>query len=231
MTGLVGYRLVDRVATIVIDDGKVNVMSLAMQNAIHRALDRAESDEAVVVLAGRPGVFSAGFDLVTLRAGGDEAIDMVWGGFELAARVLAFPHPVVVACTGHAVAMGAFLLLSGDLRIGVDGPFRITANEVAIGLTMPRAAIEILRQRLTPAAFSRAVTLADTFSPTDAATAGFFDRLVAVDEVVSTAQVIGAKLATLDQDAHAASKLRARQATLEGIRAGLDRDRAELVVR
>jgi enoyl-CoA hydratase len=229
MGQLVKYRVVDGVATIVIDDGKVNVMSLAMQNAIHGALDRAEADGAVVVLAGRPGVFSAGFDLVTLRAGGDAAVDMVWGGFELAARVLAFPHPVVVACTGHAVAMGAFLLLSGDLRIGCDGPFRITANEVAIGLTMPRAAIEILRQRLTPAAFNRAVTLADTFTPTDALAAGFFDRLVDVDEAVAAAQVIGVQLATLDQGAHAASKLRARQATLEGIRVGLDRDRAELV--
>ena len=93
------------------DDGKVNVMSSAMQAELHAALDRAEADGAVVVLTGRPGVFSAGFDLTVLRAGGDEAPAMVRGGFELAYRVLSFPLPVVVACTGHAIAMGTFLLL------------------------------------------------------------------------------------------------------------------------
>jgi enoyl-CoA hydratase len=94
------------VATITLDDGKVNVMSLAMQAEIHAALDRAESDRAVVVLTGRDGVLSAGFDLQVLSAGGSAAASMVIGGFELAARVLAFLRPVVVACTGHAIAMG-----------------------------------------------------------------------------------------------------------------------------
>ena len=65
------------------DDGKVNVMSLAMQAALRNAFDRAEADQAVVLLTGRPGVFSAGFDLPTLRAGGPDAKAMVMGGFEL----------------------------------------------------------------------------------------------------------------------------------------------------
>jgi enoyl-CoA hydratase len=167
MTRLVDYRMADSVAAITMDDGKVNVMSLAMQQEIHAALDRAERDTAVVLLSGRDGVFSAGFDLPVLRAGGPDALAMVRGGFELAARVLGFPFPVVIACTGHAMAMGAFLLLSGDYRIGGAGEYKLTANEVAIGLTMPRAAIEILRQRLTPAAFNRATLLAEVFRPAD----------------------------------------------------------------
>ena len=90
---------------------------------------------------------------------------MLRAGFELAERMLSFPMPVVIACTGHAVAMGVFLVLSGDYRIGVAGRYKITANEVAIGLTLPRAAIEICRQRLTPAHFSRATVLAEVFPP------------------------------------------------------------------
>ena len=116
MSGLVTYELRDSIATIVMDDGKVNALSLEMLGAVNGALDRAVSDAAVVVLTGREGIFSAGFDLKVLRGGGADAGAMLLGGFELAVRLLAFPTPVVVACTGHAVAMGVFLLLSGDYR-------------------------------------------------------------------------------------------------------------------
>ncbi len=104
------------------DDGKVNALSMAMFGEVNAALDRAGQAGATVVLAGREGIFSARFDLTVLRAGGPQAAALVQAGFELSARLLAFPAPVVVACTGHAVAMGAFLLLSGDFRIGAAGP-------------------------------------------------------------------------------------------------------------
>src|SRR5215472_8503195 len=127
MEYLIGYQLADSVATVTMDDGKVNVLSLRMICEVTDALDRALDDAAdVVVLAGRPGVFSAGFDLPVLRAGGPAAAGMLRAGFELAERLLAYPRPVVIACTGHAIAMGAFVLLSGDYRVGAAGPYKIT---------------------------------------------------------------------------------------------------------
>jgi len=226
MEPFVTYQLEDRIATITMDDGKVNAMSLRMLTELNAALDRAGADRAVVVIGGRDGVFSAGFDLPVLTAGGSEAITMVRAGFELAERVLSFPLPVVIACTGHAVAMGAFLLLSGDYRLGAAGPYKITANEVAIGLTMPLAAVEILRQRLAPAYFNRAVTIAETFTPDDAVAAGFLDRVVGAADLQDVAHTTATELATLDMAAHAASKLRAREHTLAAIRAGIDADHA-----
>ena len=223
---MISYRLDDAIATITIDDGKVNVLSLAVLTEVNAALDRAEQDQAVVVLSGREGVFSAGFDLPVLRAGGPDALAMLRAGFETAARLLAFPRPVVIACTGHAVAMGVFLLLCGDYRVGATGPFKITANEVAIGLTMPRAAVEICRQRLTPAHFNRAVIIAETFSPADAVAAGFLDRTVEASEVHEVARGVAAQLAALDRDAHAATKRRARGRALDAIRAAIDMDMA-----
>ena len=223
---MISYRLEDTIATITIDDGKVNVLSLPLLTELNAALDRAEQDQAVVILAGRQGVFSAGFDLPVLRAGGPDALAMLRAGFETAARLLAFPRPVVIACTGHAVAMGVFLLLSGDFRVGATGPFKITANEVAIGVTMPRAAVEICRQRLTPAYFHRAVVLAETFSPADAVAAGFLDRTVEASEVHEVARGVAAQLAALDMDAHAATKRRARGRALDAIRAAIDMDMA-----
>ena len=223
---MISYRLDDKIATITIDDGKVNALSLQVLTEVNAALDRAEQDQAVVVLAGREGVFSAGFDLPVLRVGGPDALTMLRAGFETAARLLAFPRPVVIACTGHAVAMGVFLVLCGDYRVGATGPFKITANEVAIGLTMPRAAVEICRQRLTPAHFNRAVVIAETFSPADAVAAGFLDRTAEASEVHEVARGAAARLATLDQPAHAATKRRARGRALDAIRSAIDADMA-----
>jgi enoyl-CoA hydratase len=219
---LVSYTPQDGVACVVMDDGKVNVVSSAMQAELHAALDRAEADNAVVLLSGRDKAFSAGFDLATLQAGGPPAEAMLRGGFELAERMLSFPQPLVIACRGHAMAMGAFLLLCGDYRIGADGPTKFAANEVSIGLTMPLAAVEILRQRLTPAAFTRATLLSETFTPANAVEAGFLDQVVAPDELDTTATALARSLTSLDKAAHAASKLRARAATLAAMRAGID---------
>src|SRR5690242_16412870 len=167
MPELVSYAFDGKVATITMDDGKVNVLSPAMQSEINAALDRAEADQAVVLLTGRPGVFSAGFALAVLQGRGDDAGKMVLGGSELSLRLLGFPRPEVVACTGDAIAMGSCLLLSGDYRLGADARYRSQANEVAIGLEIPQAAIEICRQRMTPAFLTRALLLAEVFSPAD----------------------------------------------------------------
>ena len=154
MSSKVQYSVDSSVATIVLDDGKVNVLSPAMQDEIHAALDSAEKEDAgAVVLAGNQKVLSAGFDLSVLQGDDpDAALDMLAGGFDLSVRLLSFPKPVIIACTGHAVAMASFLLLSGDHRVGAP-ECRIQANEVAIGMTMPYAAIEVMKVRLTRSAF------------------------------------------------------------------------------
>ena len=234
MGTLVNYHLAGSVATITMDDGKANVLSPTMLAALNAALDRAEADAAAaargaagpaagcaVLLAGRPGIFSGGFDLSVIRDGGPAVGQMVTAGFELAARILAFPLPVVIACTGHAVAMGAFLLLAGDYRVGAAGPFRITANEVAIGLQVPPPALELCRQRLTPAAYSRAVILADVFAPADAVSAGFLDELAPAADPVEPARAVAARLSALDRAAHAAAKLNVRGAAVAAIRESL----------
>lgn len=228
MTALATYRLEGSTGTIVMDDGKRNVLSPQMLSELNSALDRAAADGAVVVLTGKAGVFSAGFDLKVLTAGGEEALAMLKAGFELAERLLSFPTPVVIACPGHALAMGVFLLLSADYRIGAEGAYKIGANEVAIGLTMPRAAVEICRHRLAPAHFSRAVISAEIYSPIEAVTAGFLDRVVPGAELSRAADDVAVRLATLNMAAHGATKLRAREHVLRALRAAIDADDLEL---
>lgn len=225
MTNLVDLSIADGVATIVMDDGKANALSPAMFAALNEALDRAEKEGAVaVVLAGRPGRFSGGFDLGVLRAGGPDAEGMLRSGFELAERLLGFPRPVVIACTGHAVAMGVFVLCSGDYRVGAAGEFKLLANEVAIGLTMPYPAVAILRHRLTPAAFDRAVVLSEPCTPAGAIADGWLDKVVAPGAVIEEAQRVAASFAALDPTAHANSKRRARAALLAEVRRGIEEE-------
>lgn len=226
MGTLVSYRFTGSVATITMDDGKVNALSPEMLGELNRALDQAVADRAVVVLGGREGVLSAGFDLQVLRAGGVDALGMVRLGFQTAVRLLSFPTPVVIACTGHAVAMGVFLLLSGDYRVGASGSFTFQANEVALGITMPHAAVEILRQRLTPAHFNRTALLAEPFAPEAALQAGFLDQIVEEGQVWEVAHGTAEVAAKLDMAAHAASKLRARASTLAALRRAIEADDA-----
>ncbi len=224
MTSPVNYQLNESIATITLDDGKVNVLGPTMQTAINEALDRAEKDDAkVVVLAGNQRVFSGGFDLSVFQSGDPKAaLGMLAGGFELSVRCLTFAKPVIMAATGPAIAMGSFLLLSGDHRIGAPKS-RCQAIEVAIGMTIPISAIEIMRMRLTPAAFQRGVSLAATFAGDEAIAGGWLDEIVEEDKVLARAQEVAAEAAaTLHAGAHLATKLKARGAALAAIQAGID---------
>ena len=230
MSELVTYKLEQPICTITLDDGKVNCLSPQMLTEINAALDRAEEDGAVVLLTGRKGRFSAGFDLAVVGKGGSAAVDMLLGGFRLSERLLSFPKPVVIACSGHALAMGSFLLLSGDYRIGADGAYKIGANEVSIGMTMPRFGVEICRQRLAPAHFHRAVITAEIYSPAGAVEAGFLDAVVPADDLITAARDKATALSRLSMPAHMATKLRAREEALTAVHEAIAADEAELRV-
>jgi len=229
----VNYERNDSIATITLDDGKVNGLGPAMQAAINEALDRAEKDSAkAVVLAGNGRVFSGGFDLAVFQSGDAKAaLQMLAGGFELSVRCLTFPKPVIMAATGPAIAMGSFLRLSGDHRIG-QPKSRCQAIEVAIGMTIPISAIEIMRARLTPAAFQRGVSMAATFAGDEAIAAGWLDEIVEADQVLARAQQVATEAATtLHAGAHLASKLKARESALKAIQAGIDGLATEFTLR
>ena len=230
MNKSVQYNFQNQVATIRIDDGKRNALSSQVLREIYQALDRAESDRAIVILTGRESVFSAGFDLNVMRCGGTKALRMLRAGYALTARVMAYPYPVIAACNGHVMAMGVFLMLSADYVIGSRGDFKIAANEVALGLTMPRVAAAMLRHRLEPAAFQRAVTLSEHFDVESALGAGFFDDLVDPLELLPGAEARAAEFCGLDQRAHTASKRRIRAALIRKIRFSIPLDLFDAVL-
>lgn len=204
------------------DDGKVNALSIPMLRELHAALDQAEADGAVVVLAGREGYLSAGFDLGVFRDEPERLPEMLRLGATLCERLLSFPTPILAAAPGHAIAAGSFLLLSADARIGVEGPFKIGLNEVRIGLTMPLFVIELARHRLAPAHFDRAVINAAMYEAAGAVTAGFLDQAVPAADLEEATAAAAADLAGLNPEAHAATKLRARGTALTALGAAIE---------
>lgn len=228
MSDLISYHLEDGIATLTLSNGKVNAISPDVIAAFNAALDQAVTDRAVVIITGQPGILSGGYDLKVMTAGPKEAVALVTSGSTLARRLLSHPFPVIVACPGHAVAKGAFLLLSADYRIGVDGPFSIGLNEVQIGMTMHHAGIEIARDRLNKVALQRSVVNGEMFTPQGAVAAGFLDVVVSPEELQGAALAAARQLKKINMTAHKNTKLKVRKALLEALDNAIIQDQEHL---
>jgi enoyl-CoA hydratase len=224
MTHLVDYQYENNVATITLQNGKVNAFSHQLIDELHVALDKAEEARAVVVLTGQPGMFSAGYDLSVMKQSMEVAMQLVEKGSRLTRRMLSFPFPIIAACTGHAVAKGAFVLLAADYRIGLQGNFKIGLNEVAIGMTMHHAGVELARGRLAPVFFNRSVILAEMVSPDDAVKAGFLDLVVEQDAFAQKVASAAQSLSKLNMKAHHQTKLKARDELLNILDKAIEKD-------
>ena len=228
MRDLVDYHMHEGIATLTMDDGKANAFGIEMIAEITQGLDRAAALADVVVIMGRTGLLSAGFDLKVINGPKDGVRAMVEAGAELLMKVYMHPQPVVIGCTGHAVAAGALLLCSGDQRIGVSGDFKIGLNETAISLSLPTFALELARDRLDARHLSAATLGAELYSPTVAAEVGYLDRAVEPDGFKSAVTEKAVQLQSLDRDSFALAKRRLRGAKETLIRTGL---RAEIDAR
>lgn len=227
MASAVSYRLDGDVAMIGIDDGKANALSPDVITSIDAALDKAQEARAVV-LHGRPGRFSAGFDLTVMTGGAGPMRALVGQGAELLLRIFTFPVPVVAAGTGHALAAGALLLLAADRRVGAEGEYKIGLNEVAIGMALPIFAVELARYRLGPRSFDNATVHANIYDPAGAVEAGYLDRLVPADRVIDEALAEATHLGGLRAGAFRITKMLAHEPTTTRIRDTLADDLAQL---
>ena len=210
MSELVSTTLEQYHTFIAMDDGKVNALSFDMLQQINTALDQAREAGKVVILAGRPGKFSAGFDLSVMGQGGDAMLDLLRQGAALSQRLLNFENPVILDVSGHALAMGELTFLSADYRIGINGNYKIGLNEVAIGMTLPLFGVELARARLDSAHLNNAVGLAHLYDAVGAAEVGFLDEAVDEASLMPRAIAMAEQLAALDMEAHKNTKGRVR---------------------
>lgn len=223
MTNPVSYSKSGDVAILQMDDGKANALAPAMSEGLNGGLDQAAREAKAVVIRGRANVLCGGYDLKIIR-GEDPALRdrMRSLGTALMLRLYLSPQPIVFACTGHAVAAGALLLLAGDLRIGTTGDFKIGLNETAIGLPLPVMGLELARDRLAPGALQRATAMATLYDPAAAIAAGYLDDVAPADDLDARALKAARQLSDLDPGAFAETKRRLRQPTVDRINAGLE---------
>lgn len=226
----VRVEVADDVAVVTMDDGKANAVGHDMVGGLHAALDLAEDDAKAVVLAGREGKFCAGFDLGVM-AGDDAgaARDLLEAGAMICHRLFLHPQPVVAAATGHALALGAIMLMSCDVRYGVDGPFKLGTNEVAIGMPLPRFGVTLARERLSKRHLQAAVHHARVYNPSEAVDAGYLDQLVPAEDLVPTAVAYAASMAqTLHPEAFRRTRAHMRDQVASDFLVGLAADLDEV---
>lgn len=229
MSEPLSYVLEDKIAVMTMDDGKANALSDAMIAALVEALARAEKEASALVLLGRPDRFCAGFDLKIMMSTPEAARGLLRSGCALLMKLFASRVPLVVGCTGHALAAGAMLLLVGDVRVGAAGAYRIGLNEVQIGLPLPLLGMELARARLQTTELTRATLGAHIYGPEDARAAGYLDEVVAGDALRARALAEAARLGALSPQAFEATKRRLRRATIEHIEGTLEQDLAALM--
>lgn len=191
MSDVVAYEVRDRIAYVTIDNGKANALApeviAGIDAAVSRAEDAGDGEVGALVITGRAGMLTGGFDLNVIRSGPEAAGRLVTDGGALFSRLFGSEVPVIVACSGHAVAAGALLLLGADYRVGARGAFRIGLIETQIGMVLPRWAVELARERISPRHFQQATVGARMYDPDGAADAGFLDAVVEPDELLAAA--------------------------------------------
>ena len=218
------------IAVITMDDGKANALGHDLLGALLDALDEVDASGAdAVVIVGRPGRFSAGFDLSVMKAGGTGPKEMLAAGVDVFLRIYQFPRPVVVACTGHAIAAGAIILMSSDLRVGTAGEFKIGMPELTIGMPLPFFATELMRDRLSTRHLARA-TLGQMYDPETAIDVGFLDEVVNAEDLLDTAVAHARVAGGVGRGAMKRTRTTTRGAIAEAVRSGLAEDLSHFVV-
>ena len=225
MTNSVTYTSTNDIATITMDDGKVNALSNDMLDELNAAFDKAEAAGEVVIFTGRTGMFCAGFDLSIMMQGQEKVLALLAKGGAFSRRILTFPTPVICAVSGHAMAMAALVLLSSDYCIGIEGKVKTGMNEVAIGMTMPQAGIEIASARLTAPYYRRVINNAEVLSPETALAAGFLHSIVAPEDLMTAAQDRAEQMRKLDMTAFSATKMKSVRLLLDKLQLAVEADK------
>jgi len=224
------YTLEDKIALVHMDDGKANALSEGMIDELGSAFDRADKEASAIVLSGRPDRFCAGFDLKVMMSSPEAATSLLKKGSALLMKMYGSPVPLVVACTGHALAGGALVLLTGDVRIGAAGAYRIGLNEVSIGMPVPILAMELARDRIATTDLVKATLHATIYDPDGAARVGYLDEVVAPGEVLARAKAEAARLGAYGRTPFVATKERLRKKTIHHILSTLDEDMRSFTV-
>ncbi|MFM7144221.1 MAG: enoyl-CoA hydratase/isomerase family protein [Alphaproteobacteria bacterium] len=209
MTSPVRSELRDHgVLVLTLDRPPANAIDEALLEGLESACTEAASDARVraVMLTGEGPFFCGGFDLRSERR--DEVATRRLGELyrEAHLRLLELPKPTIAFVRGHATAGGLVLVLACDYRLGAVGDWKLGLNEVAIGASFPRVAMEIVRLRLPHARASELVLGASIYPASEALRLGVLDELLPADTAEATALRRAARLGGFSAESFAHAK-------------------------
>ena len=197
----------DDISIITLDDGKANVFSPKMIQDVNECLDKVPTESGALIITGRDGMFSAGFDLKIISSGDIQAtMDMSLSGFKLLSRIFSFPRPILAACSGHGIALGTFLLCCCDYRIGVKGDYMIGANEMRTNMVIPIPILELISHRVTASHKYRAILGAEMYSIQSGVEAGLIDEIVDSKDLMEVAMLKAKDLASMGHPSYTLTK-------------------------
>ncbi len=212
------------ISIIKLDDGKANAFSYDMLSQVNDLLKKVPRDSGALVITGREGLFSGGFDLKTLATGDMEKITkMVQLGYRLLLELFSFDRPIVAAVSGHSIALGLFVTCSADYRIAIDGKYVCQANEVRNNMDIPTQIMEIIRARVNKKYFYSAVYHSDAYSVQDSIEVGYIDEVVSEDQFMERVMEKAEELATLPHPFYANTKKTAQDDVRQKIADAIDK--------
>ena len=207
------------VVLLSVDRPPANAMDVGLLRALVEAIEQVAADPPpALVLAGRPGFFSAGVDLKAVPGYGPrEQREMVEGINAMALGAYALPCPVVAAITGHAVAGGLVLALCADIRVASSAG-RYGLTEVKVGVGYPQAAIGVVAAELAPHAARLLALGSELVGADECLRLGVFDEVLAPDEVLPRSIELAASLGAMRGDVYARTKRELRGSATERMR-------------
>jgi len=215
---MIEFTKEDDVAVVKLDDGKVNAMSAPMLRKLNESLDQAEAECQAIVLAGREGVFSAGFDIKVMQEGElTDRHEMTEIGSATLSRLFSSRTPIVAAVTGHGFALGAVIAAVCDYSVGETGKFSFAVNETKIGEIFPPWGYEILLSKLSKKHVYSAAVLSQTYTVEQAVEANFLNEAVAPGASIARAIELAKDFAKLPKEAYWGNKLSIRGAAMDRV--------------
>ncbi len=208
------YSLENNIAVLHFDDGKVNAVGHQFIDDMVEGLNKAQSEASAVMIKGKDGIFSAGFDLKELQKGEKEFTSLVNRGFKLLTRLFSHPQPTVAVCNGHAAGMGAFLLLASDTRVGATGDYKINLPETSIGMHFNETLTALIYARVDCRYQTMTMVQSQPLTPELAVKAGFLDIVVAPEQLLAQATGYAQGLAELPAEFYKINKLDLRSGPL-----------------
>ena len=204
----------------------MNLLDIETMDALvraHQEADQRSETRVIITQSGVDGVFSNGLDpLYVLKMKAQDRIAIFDGVSRMLHHLFALSKPHICAINGPAMAGGAILAITADFRIFDENHGRISFSEPKVGLPIPEAVSNVIRQFCCAKSFRDVVLLGKNMDAAAALEAGLADAVVPSHQMKEALAKLADRMARLSPSVLSVTKAGLRRKALEMTRANLD---------